>query len=388
MTFKLDRTVFDLVIVSDNDAFNFALKHRDDLFVDKPIVFCGVNGFEASQIEGITDVTGVAETPDLSATIQLIQKLHPKASELVVIGTTNDPTGRRNYEHLRRIEPSFQKLHFAYFNDLVMEDLLLRLKELKPGQVVFTSPTIKNKEGLFYDFATATELLSKASSVPLYGGWDFFLGHGIVGGKLISGAAQGTEVAQMALAILNGTDPAMIPVVSDVGSQYMFDYNELEKYQIPLDSLPQKRIIINQPVSFYSVNKGLFWAGLVFTFVFVLLSTVLALQILLRRKSERNLVASEARFRNLSDLTIEGIVIHDKGVAIDVNESVLNMFGYTREELLGANLIELLIAPEYHPTIKENIVKPTAKPYEVIARKKDGTLIPIEIESRDIIREN
>ena len=84
-------------------------------------------------------------------------------------------------------------------------------------------------------------MLSKASSVPLYGGWDFFLGHGIVGGKLISGAAQGTEVAQMALAILNGTDPAMIPVVSDVGSQYMFDYNELEKYQIPLDSLPQKR---------------------------------------------------------------------------------------------------------------------------------------------------
>ncbi|MCK4509195.1 MAG: PAS domain S-box protein, partial [Desulfuromonadales bacterium] len=125
----------------------------------------------------------------------------------------------------------------------------------------------------------------------------------------------------------------------------------------------------------------------VFTIAFILLSIGLILQILLRRKSERNLIASEARFKQLSNLTIEGIVIHNKGVAIDVNESITEMFGYTRDELIGTNLTELLITPEYHATIMENIAKPTAKPYEVMARKKDGTLFPIEIESRDITRE-
>lgn len=103
-----------------------------------------------------------------------------------------------------------------------------------------------------------------------------------------------------------------------------------------------------------------------------------------RKQVKAKLRESEERFKKLSNLTVEGILIHNKGVAIDVNESLVKMFGYTREELIGTNLIELLITREDHATINKNIVKTIAKPYEVMARKKDGTLFPVEIESRDI----
>ncbi|MCD6337293.1 MAG: PAS domain S-box protein, partial [Candidatus Marinimicrobia bacterium] len=106
------------------------------------------------------------------------------------------------------------------------------------------------------------------------------------------------------------------------------------------------------------------------------------------RTINQQLIVSEERFKKLSNLTFEGILIHDKGVLIDVNESLQKMFNYTKEELIGRNIIELLIPTEFHKIIKENIVKNVAKPYELMAKKKDGTLIPIEIEAKDIIEKD
>jgi len=103
-----------------------------------------------------------------------------------------------------------------------------------------------------------------------------------------------------------------------------------------------------------------------------------------RVQAQQALRESEERFKKLSDLTFEGILIHDMGLVIDVNESLMKLLGYTREELIGVNIIELCVPQEYHATIRENIVKRYARPYEVMVRKKDGTLFPIEIEARNV----
>jgi len=107
-----------------------------------------------------------------------------------------------------------------------------------------------------------------------------------------------------------------------------------------------------------------------------------------REQAEKALRESEERYKKLFNLTFEGILIHNKGVAIDLNRSLEKMFGYSRKEMIGKNLIELLVPREFHSTIQENIIKESAKPYEVMARKKDGTLFPIEIEARDVKSKN
>ena len=63
---------------------------------------------------------------------------------------------------------------------------------------------------------------------------------------------------------------------------------------------------------------------------------------------------SEKRFKQLSDLTFESILIHNNGITIDVNRSFTEMFGYTREELLGKNVIKFLVPQKYHKAISEN----------------------------------
>ncbi len=104
-------------------------------------------------------------------------------------------------------------------------------------------------------------------------------------------------------------------------------------------------------------------------------------------QSQEGLRESQERFKKLSDLTFEGILIHNMGIATDVNESLAKMFGYSKEELIGKNLIELLVPREYHPILKENMLKTVTNPYVVEGRKKDGTLFPVEIESRIITEE-
>lgn len=104
-------------------------------------------------------------------------------------------------------------------------------------------------------------------------------------------------------------------------------------------------------------------------------------------QSQKGLRESQERFKKLSNLTFEGILIHNMGIPTDINESFAKMFGYSKEELMGKDLIELLVPHEYHPIIKENIVKSVSTPYEVEGRKKDGTLFPVEIESRTVTGE-
>ena len=48
---QFEGRIFDLVIVSDNTAFDFIIKYHDYLFKDIPVLFCGINNFDKSLLD-------------------------------------------------------------------------------------------------------------------------------------------------------------------------------------------------------------------------------------------------------------------------------------------------------------------------------------------------
>lgn len=65
-----------------------------------------------------------------------------------------------------------------------------------------------------------------------------------------------------------------------------------------------------------------------------------------RSKAERSLIKSEEKYSNLFHLSNDAIFLHDlNGNIIDVNERTLELFGYTRPELLSLKVSE--IHPHY-----------------------------------------
>jgi len=98
----------------------------------------------------------------------------------------------------------------------------------------------------------------------------------------------------------------------------------------------------------------------------------------------KNMKESKLRLEKLSNLTFEGILIHQNGIVLDVNEALVRMIGYTREELIGSNIVKKVVPREFHEKVKKELQKDMAKPYEIMAEKKNGELIPIEIEARNV----
>ena len=92
---------------------------------------------------------------------------------------------------------------------------------------------------------------------------------------------------------------------------------------------------------------------------------------------------SEDRYRALSSAATEGVLIHDKATIVDCNEAICRIFGYEHSELLGADVFSLG-APESRSVLRENAAKATARPYEAVGLRKDGTRFPVEITGRDM----
>lgn len=102
-----------------------------------------------------------------------------------------------------------------------------------------------------------------------------------------------------------------------------------------------------------------------------------------RKNAEIKLKESEEKYRKLSEVTLEGICFHDGGTIMDANDALSEMFGHSQHELAGRDAVALFIAEEDRGGVRKRIMQGYAKPFEVMAQKKDGTLFPVEIEGRN-----
>ena len=102
------------------------------------------------------------------------------------------------------------------------------------------------------------------------------------------------------------------------------------------------------------------------------------------QKSLTKLKENEERFRFFSNSAFEGIIIHDNGIILDVNTKLLTLTGYSREELIGKNLLTDFIQKNDQQKILKSIEQDEPKPYILSALKKDGTLGRAEVEARSI----
>ncbi len=101
-----------------------------------------------------------------------------------------------------------------------------------------------------------------------------------------------------------------------------------------------------------------------------------------RKQAEEVLRESEERYRLLSDLTMEGIVIHKNGMAIDLNSSMADMLGYRREELFAKDFLGF-VHEDDRELVWKNLAKDYAAPYAIRMLRKNGEYFYAEVEARN-----
>jgi diguanylate cyclase (GGDEF)-like protein/PAS domain S-box-containing protein len=110
---------------------------------------------------------------------------------------------------------------------------------------------------------------------------------------------------------------------------------------------------------------------------------VLITDITRHQLSEQSIRDSEERMRKFAAATNEGIFFHKNGILTDVNEALLAIMGYAREEMLGHSTLEF-VAPEWRQAAAEYMRDEREDPYEQEVVHKKGHTIPVELVGKTL----
>ena len=338
----------DVLISSDDHALSFLLANRDYLFPGVPIVFCGVNDYTPEVLLGQKNITGVVESFDIKATIEMALHLHPQTRKVVIINDTT-LTGKANERVIERLLPSFRdRVSFDFFEDISMTDLRQRLQQLSPDSVILLMSFTRDSAGQTFDYDNSIKLITEKATVPIYGIWDFYLEKGIIGGKLTNGTAQGEMAANIAIKIIDGGSADDFPVVTKSPNLWMFDYNQLVRFNIPQSKLPENSVIINQPKSVYTEHKLVIWSALAVMIGLSTLSIFLLISIAKRKIIETQLKASQQ--------FILGITSNVPGAVYQFFADSKNNFGLTHVSEKAKEIFDIDVPPDqFFNTFTANI---------------------------------
>ncbi|WED24065.1 diguanylate cyclase [Vibrio sp. JC009] len=266
---------FELIIAADNNALKLLNDHGEELFPDTPVVFCGINNFSPGLISGIKNVTGVVEEADAKATMDLMLKVHPQAKKIMVV-LDKTITGLAIRKSIEKVQDQFaNRAEIEFLTDFTWDSLQKKLAGLGPEYLVYLLTINRDRNNEFVSYIDGIELVNKASSVPVYGSWDFYLGKGIVGGVITSGFEQGRLAADYALRVLSGELIQDLPIITSVFNKETLDFNLMEKFGIDNKNLSPDAVIINKPLDFTDQIRALpSWLSLSVGSVVIIISLI------------------------------------------------------------------------------------------------------------------
>jgi PAS domain S-box-containing protein len=376
----------DVILTCDDDALQFMFAHGERLFPGVPVVFCGLNleDYDPALLQGRPGYTGVVERLDLASTVDLILMLQPEMDGIVFVHdrTTSGLADRRTVESLA---PRYAGRAGFVFPDqgggLSRRELLSRLGALKPNQAVYFLGFFRDRLGEPLAAEHIIPLISAASPVPVYTHAEAYLGHGVLGGKLLSGQVHGRAAAGLATEILGGADPDRLPVRVESSNRYLFDYRQLARFGLPESALPADSLVRFQPSSFWERHRRLVTWSLAGLAALLAITALLSVATLRLRAARRRLLASE-RALSARNSQMERLLEASPAIFYSFSTSsggmlhsahVQRMLGYSPEELRAQPYL-------WHDSIHPDDVE---RVDGAIAQAADGQEFEVEYRIRD-----
>ncbi len=234
----------DVVVALGPNVIRFLANQAQSLFPDVPIVICGADADQAGKPKLDSQFTGTWVDIAPAATLNVALQLFPDTRHVVVVAGTS------RYDKvavaLTKAElASFDsRIDITYLSDLEMGKLLAQLRQLPKQTIVLYVSYFQDAAGnQFVNATKALPMVRKASSAPVFGMSDTYLGHGIVGGVLMNFEEQGKATARIVSALLDGKKAEDIPIVT-YPSVPMFDWHELQEWHIAESMLPPQSVVL------------------------------------------------------------------------------------------------------------------------------------------------
>jgi len=335
---------YEVVIVADNFAFEFALEHGSTLFPNTPIVFCGVENFDPMQLQihqAAYKTTGIVEYKEVDKTFELIETLVPNLQKVYIISDKAYSSRRIKEQIFQAKEKYLERFEIIYDNDILLETLPQKLAQLPVRSAVLFTSLYRDTREIYVPYAKLKSFF-KETQLPIFALTSIHLDEGVVGGIMVDPFTQGSEAAKKALEILGGISPMDIPITTPQ-AQPMFDMNMLTKHALLTEALPKNSIIINMPLGFLERNREL--VNSVFTLSPLLLFFTIALLFGLYKKT---VLEEQMRAQNELDSvllnTIQSAIFwrSHEGILLGCNRALCTLLNKPKKELIGHHITQIM----------------------------------------------
>ena len=350
----------DLIIVADDDCFSSFFATEHPLTHSKPVIFAGIDYVISELIEKHNhgNITGITNEPNFRQTYRLAVQLFGKINSIQIIAE-DSYAGRAAINdaktHLITIPNTVIKedsLHQDGWEPLELESndsIYIFIKNINKinGRQLMESMTYQP-----HSFCIMAKWSDFYSDLPHMGTAPFLMvnnegfGDGRIGGYMVENYEAGYEAGIMAAKILTGTPVASIPVKA-IELKPIFNWQQLQRWNIPIDKLPANSIILNMPMAIRYSNLIIY--VLVFSGLFIVFVTVSLIYILNKEKKDKKL-AQNLLLNKREELEVTMKSIRESVISIDnnkqifaMNQAALDSLGLKKDihEYIGADIFSV-----------------------------------------------
>jgi signal transduction histidine kinase len=201
------------------------------------------------------------------------------------------------------------RLTLVWFDSLSFADLLRRCASLPRNSAIYFVAFGTDAAGGAYADERVLADLHATANAPLFGAQSAYLGAGAVGGSLMSNEEMIRTSANAAARLLNGAAPASIRIPRQLPGPPVFDWRELERWDIPESRLPAGSIVRYRPPTLWRAHRRTVLTATGVLAIQSLLIAGLLYQLRARRRAESDsrrslaLAADTSRRETMSALT-------------------------------------------------------------------------------------
>ncbi|CCO24368.1 ABC transporter substrate binding protein [Maridesulfovibrio hydrothermalis] len=301
---------YDVIITSDDNALQFALQFRSELFPKTPVVFCGVNKQErANSLNSNSNFTGVIEAVSMRETLELAWKLFPELTKVFVI-VDSTPSGQGDLKVFNQVKKNNPGIEFEELSlgEMDWVEFRGRLETLPDNSVIVLLSAFRDHNLIAKTFEKSLEFILSYSDVPVLHPYEHGLGKGILGGKVISHFEQGRIAGQLALDVMKGKSILEMPIIEGgCANKYVFDRKVLNRFNVDDSFLPAGSKIINEPSSLLKTYFSEIVCAFLFMLILTLFSVILLFYYMRLRKTEEKVRESEKRFALAMEANKDGV---------------------------------------------------------------------------------
>src|SRR5262249_55180970 len=232
----------DGVVVVGDAAAELLLGPGRDLFATSKIVFHAVvsASLRAQAIE--RGWKGVVFSADHRNTVDLALRLHPNTREVWVIVASTGGDHAQELAVRAQLAELAGRVKMRYFTNTSTTDLKAQLTRIPRDALVLYVRQQDDSNRITMPPRDVLAELAGITPVPIYGGYEAFLGYGTVGGYLLNSHAIAAAVADLVLQVTSGREAGQTPAASGVNAP-MFDWNQLQRWRISETQLPSGSIV-------------------------------------------------------------------------------------------------------------------------------------------------